>query len=46
MNSVAMSLRTSCVELQAVNDEMHENYYGKAGYRNANNFVMKLKWFE
>jgi len=36
----------SCVKLQAVNDEMHENYYGKAGYRNANNFVMKVKWFE
>lgn len=36
----------SCVELQAVNDEMHEKYYGKAGYKNAVNFVMKVKWFE
>ena len=35
----------SCVELQAVNDEMHERYYTKAGYRNAKNFVMKVKWF-
>lgn len=35
----------SCVELQAVNDAMHERYYGKAGYRNAKNFVMKVKWF-
>ena len=35
----------SCVELQAVKDEMHERYYGKAGYRNAKNFVMKVKWF-
>jgi len=35
----------SCVELQAVNDEMHEHYYGKAGYHNAKNFVMKVKWF-
>ena len=35
----------SCVELQAVNDEQHEHYYGKAGYRNAKNFVMKVKWF-
>lgn len=34
----------SCVELQAVNDEPHERYYGKAGYRNASNFVMKVKW--
>lgn len=36
----------SCVELQAVNDGMHERYYGKAGYKNAANFVMKVKWFE
>ncbi len=35
----------SCVELQAVNDDMHERYYGKAGYKNAKNFVMKVKWF-
>ena len=35
----------SCVELQAVSDEHHERYYGKAGYRNAKNFVMKVKWF-
>lgn len=35
----------SCVELQAVKDEMHERYYGKAGYRDAQNFVMKVKWF-
>lgn len=36
----------SCVELQAVNDDMHEQYYGKAGYQNAKNFVLKVKWFE
>ena len=36
----------SCIELQAVNDDMHERYYGKAGYQNAKNFVMKVKWFE
>lgn len=36
----------ACVELQAVNDELHEHYYGKAGYHNAKNFVMKVKWFE
>ena len=35
----------SCVELQAVNDELHERYYGKAGYRDAQNFVLKVKWF-
>lgn len=36
----------SCVELQAVNDDLHENDYGKAGYRDATNLVMKVKWFE
>ena len=36
----------SCVELQAVKDDLHEQYYGKAGYRDAVNFVMKVKWFE
>lgn len=36
----------SCIELQAVNDELHERYYGKAGYCDAKNFVMKVKWFE
>lgn len=36
----------ACVELQAVKDEMHEKYYGKAGYGDAKNFVMKVKWFE
>ena len=35
----------SCVELQAVKDELHERYYGKAGYYDAKNFVMKAKWF-
>lgn len=35
----------SCVELQAVKDDLHEQYYGKAGYRDAANFVMKVKWF-
>lgn len=35
----------SCLELQAVKDEMHERYYSKAGYRDAKNFVMKVKWF-
>ena len=36
----------ACIELQSVNDEHHEKYYGKAGYHNAKNFVMKVKWFE
>ena len=36
----------ACVELQAVNDEHHERYYGKNGYKNAKNFVMKVKWLK
>ena len=36
----------ACIELQAVNDEMHEKFYGKAGFSNAKNFVMKVKWFD
>ena len=36
----------SCIELQAVNDEMHEKFYSKAGFASAKNFVMKVKWFE
>ncbi len=36
----------SCIELQAVSDEMHEKFYGKAGFCNAQNFVLKVKWFE
>lgn len=36
----------ACIELQAVADEQHEHYYGKAGFHNAKNFVMKVKWFE
>lgn len=36
----------SCIELQAVNDKMHEKFYGKAGFANAGNFVMKVKWFD
>ena len=34
----------ACIELQAVNDDMHEHFYKKAGYGNAANFVMKVKW--
>lgn len=36
----------ACVELQAVNDLLHDGFYGKAGYGNAKNFVMKVKWFD
>ena len=35
-----------CIELLAVNDELHEKYYTKAGYKNAANFIIKVKWFK
>lgn len=31
------------IQLQAVNDEMHEHFYGKLGYQTANNLVLKSK---
>ena len=34
----------SSVQLQAVNDAMHERYYGKAGYQNVKNLIPKVKW--
>ncbi len=36
----------ACMELHAVKDEMHEKFYGKAGFANAGNFVLKVKWFD
>lgn len=45
LETSVQNMGASCVELQAVKDEMHERYYGKAGYRDAKNFVMKVKWF-
>lgn len=36
----------ACVELKAVKDEMHERYYGKAGYQNVGNFILKVKWLD
>jgi len=32
------------IQLQAVNDEMHEKFYGKLQYNTCNNFVIKSKW--
>lgn len=34
------------VELLAVNDAAHEAFYGRAGYQNAGNFLIKCKWFD
>lgn len=32
------------IQLQAVNDEAHERFYGRLGYGNVTNFVLKTKW--
>lgn len=31
------------IQLQAVNDEKHEHFYGKLGYKNVSNLVLKCK---
>lgn len=31
------------IQLQSVNDELHEHFYGKLGYSNASNLVLKTK---
>lgn len=36
----------SCIELQAVNDNMHNHFYDKADYLNSDSFVNKVKWFD
>lgn len=33
------------IELCAVNDEAHRCFYGRAGYGDAKNFQLKVKWF-
>ena len=32
------------IQLQAVNDEMHNRFYGKLNYQNCSNLVLKSKW--
>lgn len=31
------------IQLEAVNDALHEHFYGKLGYKNASNLVLKTK---
>lgn len=32
------------IQLKAVNDEMHEHFYGKLKYKDVTNFILKSKW--
>ena len=34
----------SIIQLQAVNDGMHDRFYGKLGYQNCHNLELKSKW--
>ena len=34
----------SMIQLQAVNDELHERFYGKLNYKTCNNLVLKSKF--
>nr|WP_195989444.1 GNAT family N-acetyltransferase [Clostridium sp. D53t1_180928_C8] len=34
----------SMIQLQAVNDDIHNNFYGKLDYKNAGNLILKSKW--
>ena len=37
-------LGASCIELKAVNDDMHNKFYTKNGYTSSNDFLEKVKW--
>lgn len=32
------------IQLEAVNDDMHNGFYGKLGYKDCSNLVLKSKW--
>lgn len=37
-------LGSAMIQLQAVNDEMHNRFYGKLNYQDCNNLILKSKW--
>jgi hypothetical protein len=37
------AMGAAMIQLQAVNDNMHEHFYGKLQYGNVRNFVLKVK---
>ena len=39
-------LGASMIQLQAVNDEMHNNFYSKLIYKNVTNLTLKSKWLD
>ncbi len=43
LENIVSSMGASMVQLIAVNDELHEHFYGKLGYRDATNLKLKTK---
>lgn len=46
LENYVKDMRASCVELKAVNDKMHDNFYGKIGYQDSSSFINKVKWLD
>lgn len=46
LENYVKDIGASCVELKAVNDKMHDNFYGKIGYKDSNSFIDKVKWLD
>lgn len=44
IESIVKARGGTMVQLLAVNDSMHNRFYGKLGYKNATNLVLKTKW--
>lgn len=44
LENYVKDMGASCVELKAVNDKMHDNFYGKIGYQDSSSFIDKVKW--
>lgn len=46
LENYVKDMGASCIELKAVNDKMHDNFYGKIGYQDSNSFIDKVKWLD
>lgn len=46
LENYVKDMGASCVELKAVNDKMHYNFYGKIGYQDSSTFIDKVKWLD
>ena len=46
LENYVKDMGASCLELKAVNDKMHDNFYGKIGYQDSSSFTDKVKWLD